>query len=116
MIFLLVIAVVLGFIFYSTNKQPVEQNTLEYTAGCASDKIDASIYSLKGNTSLIGAFISFKEVPISEEVETALNKLGITIRNDSWIFDYGLAEIPTEALCDLADFDFVTGVFIPRDN
>jgi len=55
-------------------------------------------------------------VPISEEVETALNKLGITIRNDSWIFDYGLAEIPTEALCDLADFDFVTGVFIPRDN
>ncbi len=115
-IFLLVIAIVLGFIFYFTNKKPIKQNTLQYTAGCASDKIDASVYSLRGDTSLIGAFISFKEVPLTEEVELELSKLGVTIRKDSWIFDYGLAQIPTKSLCQLADYDFVKAVFIPKDN
>ncbi|MBT4210066.1 MAG: hypothetical protein HOE19_04105 [Candidatus Komeilibacteria bacterium] len=115
MIILLVIAVVLGFIFYSTNEQPVEENILQYTAGCASDKIDASVYSLRGDTSLIGAFISFKEVPISEEVTTELNKLGVSMRKDSWIFDHGLAQIPTDVLCELAEHDFVTSIFIPKE-
>lgn len=113
-IFLVIIAIVLGFIFYFSNQPVVPKNTLQYTAGCGSDKIDASVYSLRGDTSLIGAFISFKEVPLSEEVTTELDKLGVTIRKDSWIFDYGLAQIPTKSLCRLADYDFVKSVFIPK--
>jgi len=113
---LLAIALVLGLIFYFTNKAPVEQNTLAYAAGCSSDKIDASIYSLSSNTSLIGAFISFDKVPISDDVKNELASLGVYLRDDSWIFDYALAEIPTGSLCALADYDFVTSVFIPQKN
>jgi len=115
-IFLVVIAIVLGIIFYYTNQVSENKNVLQYTAGCQSDKIDASIYSLRGDTSLIGAFISFKEVPISENTRAALDKLGVKMLEDTWIFDYVLAEIPTDTLCDLAEYDFVTSVFIPREN
>jgi hypothetical protein len=115
-IFLIIIAIVLGIIFYFTNEDPADENILQYTVGCESDKIDASVYSLKGNTSLIGAFITFNEVPISDDVRTELTNLGVLLREDSWIFDYVLAQIPTESLCHLADYDFVTNVFIPTEN
>ncbi|MFA6307939.1 MAG: hypothetical protein WCS88_04200 [Patescibacteria group bacterium] len=115
-IFLLIIAILLGIIFYF-NSRPVEnKNILQYTVGCASDKIDASVYSLEGNTSRIGALISFNDVPISEETRAELTKLGVILSEDSWIFDYALAEIPTESLCALADYDFVQSVFIPKTN
>ncbi|MFA6466321.1 MAG: hypothetical protein WCV71_00475 [Patescibacteria group bacterium] len=115
--FLLIIAIVFSIIFYF-NARPLvkDKNVLQYTAGCSSDKIDASIYSLRGDTSLIGAFISFDKVPIDDTIRAELTKLGVFLREDSWIFDYVLAEIPTEALCNLADYDFVTGVFIPQEN
>lgn len=115
--FLLIIAIVFSIIFYF-NARPLvkDKNVLQYTAGCNSDKIDASIYSLRGDTSLIGAFISFDKVPITDEARAELTKLGVFLREDSWIFDYVLAEIPTNSLCHLADFDFVTGVFIPQEN
>ena len=115
-VFLVIIAIVLGIIFYFTNEEPVDENILQYTVGCESDKIDASVYALKGNTSLIGAFITFDQVPISDDVRAELTNLGVLLREDSWIFDYVLAQIPTESLCHLADYDFVTGVFIPREN
>ena len=111
------IAIVLGIIFYFSNKEPLlDENVLKYTVGCDSDKIDASVYSLRGDTSLIGAFITFDQVPISEDVRTELTRLGVSLREDSWIFDYVLAQIPTESLCHLADYDFVANVFIPTES
>ena len=115
-IFLVIIAIVLGIIFYLTNKPVENKNTLQYTAGCGSDKIDASVYSLKGNTSLIGAFISFDKVPISENTRVELDRLDVYLDENSWIFDYVLAQIPTESLCDLAEYDFIKGVFIPLES
>jgi hypothetical protein len=115
-VFLVIIALVLGVIFYFNNPSEEQQNTLEYTAGCSSDKVDVSVYSLKGDTSLIGAFVSFKKIPISPEIEAELIKLGVALEEDSWIFDYALARIPTSSLCVLAEYDFVKSIFIPQTD
>jgi len=113
-IFLVIIAIILGIIFIFSNNKSKNTNTLQYTAGCQSDKIDASVYRLRGDTSLIGAFISFQEVPISQEVQSKLDELGVIVVEGSWIFDYALTKIPTESLCTLAENDFVKGIFIPE--
>ena len=115
-ILLVIIAVVLGIIFYFSTKPLEDKNILQYTAGCSSDKIDASIYRLKGNTSLIGAFISFDKMPIEDTTKVELDKLGVEIDEESQIFDYLYATIPTEVLCDLAEYDFVKRVFIPIEE
>lgn len=114
-IFLLIIAVILGIIFYFKTR-PTITNTLEYSVGCRSEKIDSSVYRLRDNTSLIGAFITFKEVPISQDVRDILSQLNVFLREESWTLDYTLAEIPTDSLCQLAEEDFVKNIFIPLDN
>lgn len=115
-VFLVVVAIILGIIFYFNGFKSENKNVLKYTAGCSSEKIDASVYSLRGDTSLIGAFVSFDQVPPSSEVRAKLAELGVSLREDTWIFDYAIAQIPTDSLCVLAEQDFVRGIFIPRDN
>ena len=116
-VFLIIIAIVLGIIFYFTNnKLEKPNNSLQYTVGCSSAKIDASVYSLRGDTSLIGAFITFNEIPITDATKAELTKLGVVLLEDTWTFDYALAEIPTDSLCTLADYDFVKYVFIPIEK
>jgi len=115
-IFLVVVAIILGIIFYFNGFKSENKNVLKYTAGCSSEKIDASVYGLRGDTSRIGAFISFAEVPLSGDVRTQLTELGVALKEDTWIFDYAIAEIPTESLCILAERDFVKGIFIPQTN
>ena len=115
-IFLVIIAIVFGIVYYFNAKPVEDKDVLKYTTGCDSEKIDDSIYKLKGTTSLIGAFISFDKVPIEEATKDELDKLGIQIDEDSQILDYMYATIPTEALCDLAEYDFVKRVFIPIEE
>lgn len=115
-IFLVIIAIILGAILIFSSNDYKNTNTLQYTVGCQSNKIDSSVYRLEGDTSLIGAFIVFKEVPISQEVQAELDNLNISIIDGSWIFDYALFKIPTESLCILAEKDFVQGVFVPEED
>ena len=115
-IFLVAMAIILGIIFYFNGFKSENKNVLKYTAGCSSEKIDPSVYGLRGDTSRIGAFISFAKVPLSEDVRGQLTELGVSLKEDTWIFDYAIAEIPTESLCILAERDFVKGIFIPQTN
>lgn len=115
-IVLIIIAIVLGIIFYFNTRVVIDTNTLEYTAGCASEKIDASVYSLSADTRLIGALLTFQKVPLDDSVYDDLQNLGVSLEENSWVLDYTLAQIPTESLCDLADRDFVKYIFIPKDN
>lgn len=110
---LIAVAFIFAFIF---QEKPADQKVLLQTLDCQSDKIDPSIYNLRGDTSLIGAFITFKNIPISDETRKSLIDIGVKLNEGSWIFDYVLAEIPTENLCALVANDTVIRVFVPTVN
>ncbi|MDD5749390.1 MAG: hypothetical protein PHO91_01220 [Patescibacteria group bacterium] len=115
--FFVLILVVIFFIFsFFWSDEPAEQKILLQTLKCQSDKIDPSVYNLRGDTSLIGAFISFKTVPIDESLQERLEQNNIFLKESTWIFDYVMAEIPTDSLCALVGEVAVTRVFIPDLN
>lgn len=114
--FVLILLAVAAVFFFLDKRSAGQQKILLQTLSCQSDKIDASIYNLQGNTSLIGAFVSFKSLPLSDDDKKAISDLGVKLKEDSQVFDYMLAEIPTDKLCDLVGYDVVTRVFIPKIN
>ena len=116
-VFFVLMLIAIAFIFFFIFKaQPVEQKVLLQTLDCQSDKIDQSIYNLRGDTSVLGAFITFKSVPISEETRKQVTDLGVIIKDTTWIFDYVMAEIPTDKLCPLVENEEIIRVSIPTIN
>ncbi|MFA5127257.1 MAG: hypothetical protein WC465_04665 [Patescibacteria group bacterium] len=115
-IYVIIFVVLAGFFFLFYDKGSSQNKILLQTLSCQSDKIDKSVLDLDGRTSLIGAFISFKQVPISQDTRQHLAKLDIKIDENSWIFDYARAEIPTRSLCGLVKDDNIISVFIPKLN
>lgn len=109
---LLIVLALLAFLFWYKEAKK-DKDTLYYTVGCQSDKIDPSVYSLKGNTSLIGALVSFKSLPLTEDQLSEFEARGIYLDQNSIVFDYGYVQLPTDTLCDLASFDFITSIFLP---
>lgn len=114
--FVLILIAVAAVFFFLDRRGSDQSKVLLQTLSCQSDKIDASVYNLQGNTSLIGAFISFKTLPLPDEDKQSISDLGVRLKEDSQIFDYMLAEIPTDKLCDLVGKDIVARVFIPKVN
>ncbi len=114
--FVLILIAVAAVFFFLDRRGSNQPQVLLQTLSCQSDKIDASVYNLQGNTSLIGAFVSFKALPLSDNDKKFISDLGVKLKEDSQIFDYMLAEIPTDNLCDLVNQDIVTKVFIPNLN
>ena len=112
--FVIILVAVAGVFLFLEHQSKQVPNIVQYQVACATEKIDQSIYELDGNTSLIGAFIRFSEIPLSEESKTKLTDLNIKLDEQTWIFDYVVAQIPTNKLCDLADLDFVSRIFLPE--
>lgn len=111
-VFFVLVLVVVAFIFLILDKaENKEEKILLQTLSCQSDKIDASIYNLKGTTSLIGALIAFDSVPLSEEQLLDLLSMGVVVDEGSLVIDYMYAKIPTASLCDLVSEDYVVRVF-----
>jgi len=110
LIILVSLAVLSIFLSDRSNRQ---DKILLQTLACQSDKIDDSILNLNAKTTLIGAFISFKKVPISQTEKEQLYQEGILLDEKSWIFDYVQAQIPTNSLCALVQEPNVSRVFIP---
>ena len=106
--------VVAGIVVFYEKKNVDQPKVLLQTLECHSEKIDGSVADLDSDTSLIGAMISFKTIPISEATKNKLDELEIILDEQSWIFDYVVAKIPTDSLCDLANQEQVTKIFIPQ--
>ncbi|MBU1202989.1 hypothetical protein KKH39_03035 [Patescibacteria group bacterium] len=112
--FVIILLVGFSIFLFVDHKEKNKPDIVRYKVGCDSDKIEASIYGLSGNTSRIGAMIKTKEQPISQENKDKLSDLGVFLDEASSIFDYVRVEIPTEKLCDLAQLDFVVSIFNPE--
>jgi hypothetical protein len=113
--FFILLLLVVGGIFLFLNKQGLNQpQILLQTLDCSSDKIDRSILDLDGRTILIGAMISFKKVPLDDNLKNKLTAWQIKLDEKSWIFDYVIAKIPTQNLCSLVQEEQVSNVFIPQ--
>lgn len=112
--FVLILALAFIIFFFVKKENAGNPTTLRSTAGCLDETIADSVLDLRSDTTLIGAFISFKTVPLDEETKNDLADWGITLDENSWIFDYALAQIPTDSLCDLAKHENVKLIFIPK--
>jgi len=113
-IFYVLIFLLIAALFFILNKQSASQEkTLRQTLDCYFGPMADSILDLEADTTLVGAFISFKHIPLSTEMREELNNLKITMDERTWIFDYVLAEIPTESLCSLAENKEIKAIFIP---
>lgn len=112
--FIMLFLVVSGLVLFLSKKDVAQPKILLQTLGCSSDKIDKSILDLDGRTSLIGAMISFQKIPPSDGLKNKLNSLRIKLDEGSWIFDYVVAQIPTDSLCSLVQENEVRSVFIPK--
>ena len=115
---LIFIAIFLIFSFIWKDK-PAEQKILLQTLKCQSDKLDSSIYNLRGDTTLIGAYINFKSFPLDDALRQKLDNWGVTLRENTQIFDidgFIQAEIPTDSLCSLVAEEAITRIFIPELN
>ncbi|MBT6691429.1 hypothetical protein HOB10_03815 [Candidatus Parcubacteria bacterium] len=112
--FIVLLIVVSGLVVFYEKEDEGKSKVLLQTLECHSDKIDSSVSDLDSDTSLIGAMISFKAVPIDEDTKNKLTELQIVLDEHSWIFDYVVAKIPTDSLCELTSQEQVTRVFIPE--
>jgi hypothetical protein len=114
-VFFVLLFLIIGGVFLFLSRQDVAQpKILLQTLRCSSDKIDRSILDLDGRTSLIGAMISFKKVPLADNLKNKLTAWQVELDEKSWIFDYVIAKIPTKNLCSLVQEEQVTNVFIPQ--
>jgi len=112
--FVILLLVVFGVVFFYEQKTTKQPKVLYQTLECNSDKIDTSVADLDSDTSLIGAMITFKTVPLSQATKDKLDQLQVVLDDQSWIFDYVVARIPTDSLCELTAQDEVVKVFIPE--
>ncbi len=116
-VFFVLVLVVVAFIFLILKEnRPDEDKILLQTLDCQSDKIDSSIYNLQGNTSLVGAIITFKKIPLSEDERNLLSELGIVLDEDSLIIDHMIARIPSDSICSLVEMENISRVFIPETS
>lgn len=113
-VFFVIIFVVIAAIFLFEKLSGGQDGPLAKAVGCESTKIDQTVYDLQENTSLIGAFVVFDRVPISEDDKQALADIKVRIDENSWLIDYARAEIPTDSLCALAELENVKKIFIPN--
>jgi len=87
--------------------------TLSTTLECEVNKISSSILELDRDIETISAFISFKKLPLEDNIKLTLDNLGINLNNGTWLFDYVKSDIPKDSLCPLVELSNVKSVFIP---
>lgn len=114
-VFFVLILALGALIFFFMKKDNAGQiQTLRQTAGCLDETIADSVLDLRSDTTLIGAFVSFRHLPLDDATKSQLADWGVTVDENTLTFDYMLAKIPTESLCDLAKHENVKLIFIPR--
>ncbi len=103
--------------FYINNQNANKRPTLRNVVGCFDEVIDDSILDLDEDTTLIGAFVTFETMPLSEQIQQELDNLNIVLDHGSQVFEasaHVLAQIPTASLCNLAQIEGVQSIFIPQ--
>ena len=113
-IFVVIMLIVAGIFFFTQQKQVDQIKTVGNILECHVDKISDNVLALEANTTLMRTMISFEKIPLEQTMEDKLDELGITIHRDTWIFDYVVADIPTDSLCSLVKEENVKKVFIPE--
>jgi|GEM_PF-3554817 hypothetical protein len=117
--FVLLVVVIAGIFFFINKFQAKGPTTLRQTLDCHHLTITDSIMDLDGDTTLIGAYINFKTLPLNVDSMKKMDELNILLDDRSQLFEispYILAEIPTNSLCELAMDDNVVAIFIQEDN
>jgi len=111
-IFFIFIFLIISVVFnYLKNKDFFEPTNIGQSMDCYSDKIDKSILVLSYKLEYVNAFINFKKIPISKELEDSLSGLDIKLDKDTGVFDYIWSTIPSDSLCELVELDEVNSVF-----
>ena len=117
--FVLLVVVIAAIFFFVDKFQASGPLTLRQTIDCHDLTITDSIMGLDGDTTLIGAYINFKALPLNVDSMKKMNDLEILLDDRSQLFEispYILAEIPTASLCELAKDENVVSIFIPEGN
>ncbi len=112
--FVLLVVVIAGIFFFINKFQANGSTTLRQTLDCHHLTISDSIMDLDGDTTLIGAYINFKALPLDEATMKKMDDLDILLDNRSQLFEISphiIAEIPTRSLCELALDDNVISIF-----
>lgn len=112
----LVLLLVAGLFFWLENSGLGSKPTLRRVVDCRSQVLDDSVLDLDADTTLVGAFISFEQMPLDQLTKDKLAALAVEIDESSRIFDsspYVLARIPTASLCQLSQIAGVKSIFIP---
>lgn len=112
-LFILVFVLVIGLFFVLNKSASKEQITfsLAEVLSCSQDKLDKSVLALPSNSQVIGAFIAFKKVPVEESLVQSLKEQGVTLDQQSLVFDQMWAEIPVKSLCWLAGLEEINSIF-----
>ena len=112
-LFILVFVLVIGLFFFLNKSASQDQVsfTLEEVLSCSQDKLDKSVLALPSNSQVIGAFIAFKKVPLEESLVKSLKEQGVTLDQQSLVFDQMWAEIPVKSLCWLAGLEEINFIF-----
>jgi len=121
-LFLLVV-IILIIVAYTSYKEKVRKNSLpkilSYHLDCQSDKIDEYILNLHSDTSLIGAYVEFDQLPRDKATRKVLEKGDIELDERSQLFEISpkiYARIPKESLCDLVALETVKYISMPHDD
>lgn len=112
-LFILVFVLVIGLFFFLNKSASQDQVsfTLEEVLSCSQDKLGKSVLALPSNSQVIGAFIAFKKVPVEESLVKSFKEQGVTLDQQSLVFDQMWAEIPVKSLCWLVDREEVNSIF-----
>lgn len=117
--FFVLILLVVAAVFVWLEGDNQNSPTLRRLVNCRSEILDDSVLDLSADTTLIGAFITFDQMPLSAETKDSLNKLSVVIDEGSQIFEISsnvLAQIPTASLCALSEMKSVKSIFIPAPS
>ncbi len=111
-LFILIFLMVIGlFLFLNKSASQVPKN-LEQTLACYdSPKLDQTILSLPENTISIKAFISFETLPLNDGQISELQTLGVSLDQNSGVFDYLWAQIPVTSVCQLVERSGIRSIF-----
>ena len=112
-LFILVFILVIGLFFFLNKSASKEQAifSLAEVLSCPQEKLDKSVLALPSNSQVIGAFIAFKKVPVEENLVKSLKEQGVTLDQQSLVFDQMWAEIPVKSLCWLAELEEINSIF-----
>lgn len=114
-LFVLVFLMVIGIFLFLNKSASKTTNTLAQNISCdQSEKLDESILSLPANTESFKAFISFQSLPLSDQLLSDLKNLGLSLDQNSAIFDYLWASIPVDSLCQVLEKSEVNSVFTAK--